>query len=202
MQPNVSQDGAEVALVLHDGRKVLKNGDVVTEIPKPSAQISTEIMSGRRALQTLDRMHRKLGDLPDIPAMMNPMAVVMVYTCVGLSDADIANALGAQEAQIKVLKESESYQKLFELFDRTVFEDAKRGAKHIIARASDRAATTLVAAMDSDDALIRLQASRDVIKFAGVSQEQETGNKMSGLHIRITSRDSDDKNLTVEIKDA
>lgn len=200
MQQSVQSDVGSVALILADGKKVLRDGTVITEVPRPAVQTSIEIQSGRQAKQTLERMHRKLGELPDIPQKMNPVAAVIFYTCIGLGDADIAEALGATEQQIKTLKESELYAQLYNFFDKTIFDDAKRNAKHIIARASDHAATRIVEAIDSDDPLISLAASRDVMKFAGVSLEQESNTKLSGLQIRITRREDDADDISVEVK--
>lgn len=204
MQPSTQQSdssaGSGVALVLADGRKVMRDGSVVHEVPQPAAQISREIQSGRAASRTLERMHRTLGDLPDIPQAMNPVTAVIFYSCIGLNDEDIATALQATPTQIATIRESELYTKLYTLFDQTVFADAKRNAKHIIARASDRAAERIVDAIDSDDPLISLSASRDVIKFAGVSLEDSNESKLSGLHIRITRKEDEADNITVEIK--
>lgn len=199
MQPDVQPADANVALILADGRKLLKDGRVVAEVPQPATQVSNEIKSGRAATRTLERMHRKLGDLPDIPQKMNPVAAVILYTCIGLNDADIATALGATEAQIATIKESELYSQLFKLFDRTVFDDAKRNAQHIIARATDRAAERIVEAVDSNDPLIALAASRDVMRLGNVSLEDKGERAISGLHIRITRKEDEGENISVEV---
>jgi hypothetical protein len=189
-----------VALVLADGRKVLKDGTVVEEVPANAVVISREISSGRSAARTLERMHRKLGDLPDIPQKMNPVAAVILYTCIGLNNADIATALGAEESQIQTIKDSELYGALFKLFDETVFADAKQNARHIIAKASDKAANVLVDSLDSNNEGARIAASREITRLAGLSLEQTNENKLSGLHIRITRKEDEQSDLTVEIK--
>ncbi len=201
MQPSEQSAVADdnVALVLADGKMVLRDGRVVTELPKQAVMISKEIESGRAASRTLQRMHRKLGDLPDIPQKMNPVAAVILYTCIGLQDADIATALSATEAQIATIKESELYGQLFKLFDRTVFEDAKQNARHIIARASDKAATVMVDALESKDPLIKLSASREVMKLGGISLEEKNERTISGLHIRITRKEDEADEISIGV---
>lgn len=201
MQPSEQSEGdSNVALILADGSQVLRDGKVIKNVPQPAAQFSREVVSGRAASATLEKMHRKLGDLPDIPQKMNPVAAVIFYTAIGLADADIATALQATTAQIATIKESELYQQLVAFFDRTVFDDAKRNAKHIISRASDRAAIRMVEAVDSDDALIALSASREVMKIAGVSLEETETKTLSGLQIRITRREDAADDITVEVR--
>lgn len=198
----MSPDGSNAVLALANGKQVLPDGRVVSTVavPQPSAQIHREIVSGRQAAKTLDRIHRKLGDLPDIPQKMNPIAAVLSYTAIGLSDADIATALGAAVEQIQVLKDSEPYKQLADMFDKTVFEDARKNAKHIIARAADRAATKISDAIDSDDPLISLAASRDIIKFGGISLDESTGRSLGGLKIVIEKSDGKNAdNVTVTL---
>src|SRR5882672_327655 len=136
-QDELAAADSNVIQVFHDGRKLLRDGTIVRDVPANAVVISKEITSGRAAARTLQRMHRTLGDLPDIPQRMNPAAAVIFYHAVGLSDADIATALGATEAQITTIRESEVYQSLFKLFDVANFEDAKRNARHIISKATD-----------------------------------------------------------------
>jgi hypothetical protein len=202
MQPSEQSAVADdnVALVLADGKMVLRDGRVVSEVPKSAALVSREIESGRAASRTLQRMHRKLGDHPDIPQKMNPVAAVILYTCIGLNDEDIATALQATPAQIATIKDSELYGQLFKLFDRTVFEDAKQNARHIIAKATDHAAEVMVNALDSDDPLIKLSASREVMKLGGVSLEEKNERAISGLHIRITRKEDEADEISIGVQ--
>lgn len=189
---------------LADGRVVTKDGKVgyLTPVPNSAARVSQEIMNGGRARKTLERLHRRLGDLPsDDPKKLNPIAAVITYTALGLSDADIATALGATPEQIGVLKESDIYNQLSELFDQGTFEDARRNAKHILARASDLAADRMVGLIGSGDDSLALAASRDVMKFNGLSTDQTNEKRVSGLHIKIVrgGEKKDEDEITVEI---
>jgi hypothetical protein len=198
VQQDVQPDGdSNVVQTFHDGRKLLRDGTIVRDMPSNAVAVSREITSGRAAARTLQRMHRTLGDLPDIPQRMNPAAAVIFYHAIGLDDADIATALGATETQIKTIRESEVYQSLFKLFDVANFEDAKRNARHIIAKASDRAADRIVTAIDSDDPLISLNASKEVLRMSDVSLERRDETKLTGLHIRITRKEDESDDITI-----
>lgn len=198
MQQDVQPDGdSNVVQVFHDGRKLLRDGSIVRDVSSNAVTVSREITSGRAAARTLQRMHRTLGDLPDIPQRMNPAAAVIFYHAIGLDDADIAVALSATEAQIRTIRESEVYQSLFKLFDVANFEDAKRNARHIIARATDKAATRIVDAVESDDALIALNASKEIMRMSDVSLENRNDNKLTGLHIRITRKEDESDDITI-----
>src|SRR5882672_4979867 len=186
MQPSAQLDESNVALILADGKKVLRDGRVITDVPSNAVSFSREIQSGRAASRTLQKM--------------NPVTAVIFYTCVGLDDEAIATALQATEAQIATIKQSELYGQLVALFDRTVFDDARREAKHVIAKASTNAANRMVEAVDSDDPLISLSASREVLKLSGISTEQGNESKLSGLQIRITRREDEADEITIGVK--
>ena len=185
-----------------DGRLVLASGEVVT--PQPAVEVVREIQSGRAAARALDRVHRKLGDLPEQTEKMNAVACVLMYTGVGLGDDDIAIALKTSTENVQRLKELDAYKQLSEMFDATVFEDAKRTANHIITRASADAASTMVDAVYDKDKAIALTASRDVLRLAGVGTDRADASKISALSIKITRSSDASKNddVTVEINNA
>lgn len=200
MQSEPSQD---VRLILGDGRQVLANGKVIdpnaVEKPANIATIGREISSGRSAVRTLERMHRKLGDLPELPVKMNPIAAIITYTAIGLDNNDIAVSLGATPEQIATIKDSEAYKQIENMFDQTVFEDERRNAKHILAKASEKAVTTMVSLIDSTDENIALTASRDVAKMSGINTEEETDRRPGALKIVITKRGQKDDEIKVEL---
>lgn len=208
MQPDVQPAAVnqDVAVTLADGSEVLKNGQVrkkQIQVPQPQARFSREIESGRKATHTLEKIHRKLGDLPTSDGKkLNPIAAVVTYSAIGLNDEDIAVTLGATVDQIRILKESEIYKQISELFDRTTFEDARRNAKHIIASAADKAATRIVEAVDSESIAVALSASRDVMRINGIDNDQINEKKPSGLSIRIIRKSDqiseEEINISVE----
>lgn len=164
---------------MDDGRAVVPR--------KQSAAMDTvrEIESGRQAARTLERIHRRLGDLPADGQRMNAIAAVLMYSAVGLEDADIATALGTSEESIAQLKKLDAYTQLAEMFDRTAFDDAKRTANHIIAGASARAAEGLTAMVDDNDPLIALSASKEVLRLADIGTAESANKRIGGLNIVI-----------------
>lgn len=192
---------SEVKLTLPDGTMILADGRAVkpTETSSDISKTVREVKSGREAVRVLEKIHRKLGDLPDIPIKMNPIAAIITYTAVGLNNADIATSLGATEQQIATIKESDAYRQLEQMFDKTVFEDERRNAKHIVAKAASRAAQTMVALVDSEREDIALTAARDVMKVAGINTEEDTSRRQGALRIVVTKSGQKDEELKVEI---
>lgn len=189
---------SNVKLTLPDGRLVLDTGEVV--VPQPAVEIAREIESGREATRTLERIHRKLGDLPEQTEKMNAIAAVLMYTGVGLSDVDIAVALKTSAENIERLKELDAYKQLAEMFDSTVFEDAKRTANHIVSRASANAAQRMVEAIRDKDSQVALVASRDVLRLAGVGADRANDSRISSLNIKITrTGEKHEDEITVEL---
>lgn len=193
----------EVKLTLPTGELVLASGKVVRPVQSPAVGMAREIKSARQARDTLERVHRKLGDLPENAEKMNAIAVVLMYTGVGLSDTDIAVALRTSTDNITRLKDLDSYKQLAEMFDSTVFEDAKKQANHVLARAAANAASRMVDLVEDEDPNIALTAARDVTRLAGVGVDKPDEGRISGLNIKITrSGDKKDEEVTVEINNA
>src|SRR5262249_41351130 len=78
----------EVALHLPDGQLVLKSGKVVRPVAVLPVSVeerqdgakhkAREIKNGRQAQEALERIHRKLGDLPEDTEKMNAIACVLL----------------------------------------------------------------------------------------------------------------------------
>lgn len=205
MQPSEYSDADEVALYLPDGQIVLKSGKVVKPVQAPQTSVvaAREIKNGRQASEALERIHRKLGDLPETSEKMNAIACVLMYTGVGLDDADIAVALKTSVENVTRLKELDAYKQLAEMFDSAVFEDAKQQANHIVARAASRAADRMVREVENEDPMIGLAAAREVAKMAGVGVDRVDPAKISTLNIKVTRKgDTKDDEVTVEVNHA
>lgn len=192
---------SNVKLTLPDGRLVLDTGEVI--VPQPAVDMAREIESGREAARTLERIHRKLGDLPEQSEKMNAIAVILMYTGVGLNDTDIAISLKTSVENIERFKELDAYKQLAEMFDATVFEDAKRTANHIVSRASADAAARMVSAIRDRDPQVAVVASRDILRLAGVGADRANDSRISSLNIKITrTGEHKDDEITVELNNA
>jgi hypothetical protein len=203
-------DGSDIALNLPDGSVVHRDGRVVKPrlevvsslaTTQPAVQLAREIESGRAAARTLDRIHRKLGDLPAEAEKMNAIAAVLMYSQIGLRDEDIAVALKTSLVAIEALKKLDAYQQLEQMFDTTVFEDAKRTANHLVARASSRAVQRLVEAVESTDESVAVVASDKITKMAGIGAGEEQNKRIGGLNIVIKRKgESLEDEIRVEVK--
>lgn len=181
---------AEVMLTLPSGEQVLQDGTVIDpNKPQMAATISREIVSGRAAAVLVDKVHRRLGDLPDTANRLNPICAVITYTAIGLSDADIAVALSTTVENVARLKDLDSYKQLTDMFDQTVFENERQQAKHIIAKHASRAAASMVSMIEDSDPNIALTASRDVLKISGVDTSDDRNKMPGGLRITIVKSD-------------
>lgn len=178
-----------VALVLPTGETVYTDGRVEKPAAQVAAGLSREISNGRSAAVALNRIHRKLGDLPDTADRLNPICSVITYKAIGLSNEDIATALRTTVENIERLISLDAYKQIADMFDKTVFEDAKQNAKHIVARAADNAAYKMTKHVDDDDPNISIIAAREVLRMAGVSTEADMGKSLGGLKIVIEKSD-------------
>lgn len=190
-------------LRLPDGTLLMADGTTMRpqQAQQPAVSAGREIVSGRQAARVLEKMHRKLGDMPEgDPKQLNAIAAILTYTQVGLSDEDIAISLGAHVEVVTGIKELDAYKQLSDMFDTNVFDDAKRTASHILARASGRAADKLVSSIDSPNEQVGVVASREVLKMNGISAETQSSEKKSGLNIRIVRRgEKREDTITVEL---
>lgn len=196
-----------IKLTLPNGDKLLADGTIYKEKQaiQPAVAAGREILNGRAASRTLQRVHRKLGDLPDGDGkQLNAIAAILMYTGVGLADEDIAVALGAHVDHIKNIKELDAYRQLSEMFDSAVFDDAKRTAAHIVAKASTSAANRMVDALESPNEQVAVVAAREVLKMNGISTEHTGTDKKSGLNIRIVRKGEkqSEETITVELNHA
>lgn len=182
-------------LILPNGIEVSPDGT----IRDPSVEAATIVENGTTAIAMVQRMRRTLGDMPDVPRNMNPVACVIVYTQVGLSDEDIAASLNTDIETITRLKSSEIYSKLTELFEERVFEDEARTARHIISKHSARAAQKMVNLVDSKSGDLALAASRDVLRIGGVDKSaQATG--LSSLKIVMVDKADAKQEITITVE--
>lgn len=190
-------------LRLPDGSLLMADGTTMRpqQAQQPAVSAGREIANGRQAARVLEKMHRKLGDMPEGDSkQLNAIAAILTYTQVGLSDEDIAISLGTHVEVVTGIKELDAYKQLSDMFDTNVFDDAKRTASHILARASGVAADKLVSSIDSANEQVAVVASREVLKMNGISAETQSSEKKSGLNIRIIRKgEKREETITVEM---
>lgn len=171
---------------------------------QPAVTAGREIQNGRAAARTLERVHRKLGDLPEGDTkQLNAIAAILMYTGVGLADEDIAAALGTTAETVSGIKELDAYRQLSDMFDTQVFDDAKRTASHIIAGASSRAAERMVDALESPNEQVAVVAAKELLSRNGITADTQQTERKSGLNIKIIRKgEKRDETITVELNHA
>lgn len=198
-------DESSIKLTLPNGDKLLADGTIYREKQAVQAAVAAgrEIQNGRAAARTLRRVSRKLGDLPEGDTkQLNAIAAILLYTGVGLDDGDIAIALGTHPDVVKGIKELDAYRQLSEMFDTAIFDDAKKNASHILAKAADHAAVKIVDAIDSPNEMVAVGAAREVLKMNGISTDAHGGqSNKSGLNIKIIRKGEkrSEETITVEL---
>ncbi len=201
------EENNEVRLKLPDGSLLLPNGSVIKpqQAIQPAVVAGREIQNGRAAARTLQRVSRKLGDLPEGDTkQLNAIAAIIMYTQIGLNNEDIAIALGTHKDVVSSIKELDAYRQLADMFDSNLFEDARKSASHILANASVSAASRIVEAVDSENEQVGVVAAREVLKMNGISTETHGGaSNKSGLNIRIIRKgEKREESITVELNNA
>jgi hypothetical protein len=191
----------EVKLHLPDGSVVLSDGRVMKPVTKaqPAAEASREIVSGRASKILVEKMSRKLTDLPDTPDKMNAFGALIVYQMLGVSDEEAALALGTTVEKIKAVKELDAFHQLSAMLDNTIIDDGKRAANLMLSKAATRATERMIDAVESNREDIAVVAARDVMKMAGVGQQEKASKRLGGLNIVIKRKGETDEEIRVEM---
>jgi hypothetical protein len=184
----------EAVLTLKDGTIIHPDGSRT----RPGQEKRVEIPSNSRAQQIVARANRRLGDLPSLPAQLNAMSVVLVYTLWGLVDADIAIATGLTVQQVKAIRAHDVYHTL----QKDMLEQIKKAdedtVRALINEHAERAVNKVVVLMDSEDEKISLGASKDILDRAGHRPADIVEHRhmlTDTLRIEVTTRNADEAEI-------
>lgn len=187
---NLAEPQAE--LILPNGVRIAPDGSTIENT-------AVEIHNARDSVRIVQKIQRSIGDLPDVPENMNPVCCIMAYTAVGLSNEDIATALGTTLQNIERIKALDTYAEFERMFDERVFEDERRNAKHIIAKAQARAAYKITDLIDSKSGDLALMAASKTLSIGGVDES----NKPQGLSklevVMIDKSELESKSITIKV---
>ena len=154
---------SNAVLTLADGSVVLPDGTV----RKAHKQKSIEIPTNTVAQQVVHNANKRLADLPTLPAHMNTLSVVLVYSLWGLIDEDIAIATGLSKAQVAQVRAHDAYATLQRDMLQSIIKADQDDVRAVIAQHSRAAVNTVVELMDCDDDKVRLGASNSILDRAG-----------------------------------
>lgn len=190
-------DGIE-PLVLADGRRI----NPVTGREVQSVAKVVALPTARDAIATVTRARRKLADLPAPPRASNALSVVLTYTNIGLSDDDIAIACDLTVEQIQRMRRTPAYQALSEAVTKSILEADSDDVRTYISQHARVAAHSIVTAAQSQDEVVALRASMDILDRAGhrPADVVEHRHKLEGgLTIEIIEKSTADDVPTVPV---
>lgn len=151
-------------LVLADGTKINPmTGAVVKE---KKVREFVEIPSASEAQAIVARTRRSIAELPLAANQMNSLAAVLTYTMWGLSNQDIAIALGISLEQVKNIKKLDEYKALSNDIVKAVMEHEANDIRNFFQQNARDAAERIVEFAGEDGAL-GFSAAKDILDRAG-----------------------------------
>jgi hypothetical protein len=130
---------------------------------------------------------RSLGDLPGEPKLMNAFACVILYTVLGVSDREIAVAMGTKTDEVKRIKGLANYK---ECFDTAVSEFINANSNFLHARIAAHSHAALDRVIDiatnGKKEETALRASVDLLDRGGVTKKEQDKFRPTMDELRIT----------------
>lgn len=148
-------------LILANGKKI----DPRTK--KLIRENQIEIPSHSEAQQLVVGTRRKLADLPLAPKAMNAVALVAMYTVLGLEDDEIGVAINLSADRVRAIKETPAYRETQENAKTSLVEANKTKVRGIIEEAAEKAARRMIEISEDGEDQIAVVASKDILDRAG-----------------------------------
>lgn len=136
---------------------------------------------------------RSIVDLPTQEKAMRGVAVIYVYTMLGLTDQEISECVGATPQEIREFRQNKAYVETFEAIANELISTNAGLLKSRVAGYAHEAveAVTDIMRRGKNEA-VRLSAAKDVLDRSGVKHADEARNAgMNELRIRIVSADDE-----------
>lgn len=160
---------------------VLANGimiDPQTGLPIDAVAVPNAV----DAIKAVTKTRLKLADLPAPPAQMNPVAVVLMYRMIGLSNKDIAIAIGISVKQVENLQKTDIYSRLQDTLYSSIQEAAQDDVRTFMAAHSKQAAQKVATLAQNGPPRVALRASIDIL--------DRTGHRPVDVHEHRIKQDS------------
>jgi hypothetical protein len=114
------------------------------------------------------RVRRSLSDMPLPAAQLNVVSAVCLYTLIGLSDRDIAEALVVDLQRVERIKMLDAYATIQDQVVKSIIDEEASDVRSIFAANARNAALTMVSlAKDADNEVVKFKANQDVLDRAG-----------------------------------
>lgn len=129
--------------------------------------------------------------LPATPDVTNPIGLVTLYELYGLSDPQIVQALGFTQDQLETIRSTEVYRTIKDTVVNNIRDVTSTEVTGVFRDQAKRAASTIIANLDSNVATVAMTAATKVLEYAGISPKRaEPDDRMSkGLNIVIMNKD-------------
>lgn len=196
-------DGME-PLRLADGTMINPtNGKVIKPNSSPTPQGFVAVPSASEAIKTVTRVRKSLADLPAPPKQMNAISLIVFYSFIGLSDADIAIATGIDVDQIGRIKMLEAYATAQHDMIAAVQEHDTDDVRVLIAQSSKKAAKKINDMLDSESDALVFNAAKDILDRAGHRPVDVIDHRLSisgGVRIEYVKKEADIPGITINLE--
>lgn len=164
------------------------------KVKKDDASNFVYVPSPSEAQRIIAKTRMTVAELPLPPKQLSAIAMVAFYTMYGMSDRDISIALDSQltEEQIERIRGLDAYIEFMVTAKANILNTETETVREVFERHAVKAATNLVNLTESDNEVMKLTASKDVLDRAGHRPADivEHRHKLdSNLNIVITKRD-------------
>ena len=172
-------------LVLSDGSTIEEEVEKPDPVPHEQINARTFRSSKRRSVQ----------ELPAPVKTVNVISVVLMYTLMGLSDREIAEALDVKIAQIKEIRDHSAYVECFDcVLNELLSANSDLLQSRISAHASMALDGVISIARDGKQENNRLRASQDILDRAGARPQDNVNKRAQTMNeLRIVIVDGDKK---------
>jgi len=176
------------ALLLKSGLEIsFDNGKPIKE-HKPDL---IEVPTYKEAQITILNVRKELSELPAPPKQMNASSTILSYELFGLSPFDIAIATGITESQVCNIQQSQIYKELKDNIVSNIMKQDAEDIRGMVQQQSRAALDNIVHLMTSDNEVVALSSSKDILDRAGHRPTDVVEHKHSmegGLVIEIIKK--------------
>lgn len=174
-------------LVTPDGRIIAPDRKVLRTVTEPTIE----------AQDYRPDIKRTINELPAEPKVMSCCGIVFIYTMMGLTDREIARAIGVKLTDVAMARKHAAYTELFNIVSGEFINANSALLQARIAAYSHSALDTVADVMlDGKHESTRLKAGIDVMDRA---TNVKSGERGRSDELRITIVEGNDKSVSVEL---
>lgn len=134
----------------------------------PKHMRKIELAAAGEAQKEHIRIRRTLADMPLPAGQLNVVSAVCLYTLVGLSDRDIAEALSIDLARVERIKMLDAYSTLQDHVVKGIIDEEASDVRSIFAaNARNSALEMITLAKNAENDMVRYKANQDILDRAG-----------------------------------